>query len=448
MRNNWEKRGFTLAEMLIVIAIIGVIAAITLPGVLKNIPTKEEELAKKVNYLVEQVVEQIFDDDNLYPKKSEYGESGFQNLEKVTAMDRDRKQSRDYSGNTKFCELFAEKFIKTTPVNCTANAKTFTTTDGSEWYVPVTDFADGYAELRVDVNGPNGVNCGWQNNACSDADARKRDRFRYYVKANGKITLDNPVSTRNVTYRITVKNCTRNSDPKTCTKNNNTGKFIGDNTGSTGGSWEICKMNDAGTECAESFSSDAQKFLGLTKGATYLVRAIPKDGYHSNWSNNRKKVRMSNSNRELELIFSPKETHCIRVEVTSPFPVADSATYKIKRNCRFEKISTSSTTEDLYTATEKGQTFGEYTRIKSLPPGDSATNYYKYACDSSNQITMQPPSVPSSKKLMEACGLYPGEYQIVITPINEHTILPGGYDVYIQNARLGTDDLEFQVRIR
>ena len=437
MRNNWNRRGFTLAEILIVIGIIGIIAAITLPGVIKNIPTKEEELAKKTNYLVEQVVEQIFDDDNLYPKKSEFGESGFQNTEKVTAMDRDRKQSRDYSGNTKFCQLFAEKFNKTTAVNCTANAKTFTTTDGSDWYVPVTNFADGYAELKVDVNGAEGVNCGWENNACSDKNARKRDRYRYYVKSNGKITLENPVSTRDVTYKITVNAYTKDS----------TGKSLGPNTGSTGGSWEICKLNDAGNACATSFSSDAAKFLGLTKGSTYLVRAIPKDGYHSNWSNNRKKVRMSNSNREIELIFSPKETHCIRVEVTSPFPVESSATYKIKRNCKFQQAT--STTQDLYTVADgTAQTFGEYTRIQALPPGKSASDYFTYVCDSTNQITMQKPTVTTSRKLMEACGLYPGEYQIVITPSSGKTIQPGDHETYVQNARLGTDDLEFKVRIR
>ena len=52
-------------------------------------------------------------------------------------------------------------------------------------------------------------------------------------------------------------------------------------------------------------------------------------------------------------------------------------------------------------------------------------------------------------------GFYPDthyslwkNYILFESKINGHKIQPGDYPVYIQNAKLGTDDLEFKVRIR
>ncbi len=438
---NRNKKGFTLAEVLIVIVIIGIIAAITLPTVINRVPTKEEELAKKANYVVEQITEQMYEDDVLYPKKSDYGDQGFQNLEKVTVVDRDTKSARDYLGNTKFCQIFAEKFVKMTSVDCRANVKTFTANDGSDWYLPVSDFSDGYAELRVDVNGADGPNCGWDT-TCSSANSRKRDQFKYYVKANGKITYDeHPFSTTGVTYKITVVNSTKHPD----------GRTMGEGTGSVGGSWKICTLKEDGRTCTAAASSNADAFKNLAKGKVYLIQAVPKAGYHSNWSNDRKKVRIINSNREVNLIFSPIETHCIRLEVSSPFPVSSSATYKIKRNCRFVQATSSS--QDLYEFERECNSdgicsFGDYTRVAQLPSGASVSDYFTYQCDSTNQIDMSTPSTPTSRKLVEACGLHAGEYQIEVIPASGKTIQPGNQAKYIQNAKLGTDDLEFTVRIR
>ena len=53
MSRKSDKKGFTLAEMLIALAVIGVIAAITMPLLHKIIPTKEDTTKKKADYLVQ-----------------------------------------------------------------------------------------------------------------------------------------------------------------------------------------------------------------------------------------------------------------------------------------------------------------------------------------------------------------------------------------------------------
>ena len=68
MSRKSDKKGFTLAEMLIALAVIGVIAAITMPLLHKIIPTKEDTTKKKADYLVQQIVNQLYDDDIMYPK--------------------------------------------------------------------------------------------------------------------------------------------------------------------------------------------------------------------------------------------------------------------------------------------------------------------------------------------------------------------------------------------
>ena len=172
MSRKSDKKGFTLAEMLIALAVIGVIAAITMPLLHKIIPTKEDTTKKKADYLVQQIVNQLYDDDIMYPKTKEFT-VGFQNTEKATIFNPATKKLDDYEGNTKFCELFASRMVVASgsgPIVCenqinesgttlARGKRSFTAKDGIEWYLPVTDFKKGAAEIMVDVNGPEGKNC-------------------------------------------------------------------------------------------------------------------------------------------------------------------------------------------------------------------------------------------------------------------------------------------------
>lgn len=64
MRLKKTNRGFTLAEVLITLGIIGVVAAMTLPAVINNTKNKELETAFRKSYsLLTQVTQRVVNDD-------------------------------------------------------------------------------------------------------------------------------------------------------------------------------------------------------------------------------------------------------------------------------------------------------------------------------------------------------------------------------------------------
>ena len=55
---NYFKKAFTLAEVLITLGIIGVVAAMTLPSLINNIQSKQLEAGLKKQY---SIISQVFD---------------------------------------------------------------------------------------------------------------------------------------------------------------------------------------------------------------------------------------------------------------------------------------------------------------------------------------------------------------------------------------------------
>lgn len=218
-----KKKGYTLAEVLVVLTLLGILAAILLPAVAKIRPDRDKMMFKKAYYVAERVIYEIVNDDEFYPTYEGNCE-GFECTTIITIGG----NSYGASGNTddsenkqktKFCGLFAKKVntnvdikgykndnytdlaeaningCKSSDVVPSANGvysnPSFYTSDGIAWYMPASNFekADngdlGEAVIYVDVNAAKKPNCLSGANGCS-----KPDIFKIHVVADGKVYVD------------------------------------------------------------------------------------------------------------------------------------------------------------------------------------------------------------------------------------------------------------------
>lgn len=201
---NFNKlKGFTLAELLLCLAIISVIVTLTFPMVSRVRPNKHKALFKKSYYLTERIVHDLINDPDFYPETS--GFLGFDDTSEV------KFNGEAISGEAKFCKLFAKNlnFVgESSSPNCTASASfsnpSFTTTDGVVWVLPYTKFdqTDSYRPncggilcnyyrvvplpeiIQIDINGATAPNCFYAS-SCKDP-----DRFKIYVYVDGAVKPD------------------------------------------------------------------------------------------------------------------------------------------------------------------------------------------------------------------------------------------------------------------
>lgn len=315
---NNIRKAFTMAEIIIALVIIGIICLATI-GILKTaMPTKEESLHKKVTALVEQAVERLADNDVMYPKDEDSALFGFKNTKRVVV------DGVEYGGQytnaagdtvdnraTKFCELFATQFTTTQSPVCSKAAgddsdgteesalqRTFSTTDGIDWYIPVTTFSNDYAIIKVDVNGASeGSNCVEGSANCS-----KPDQFLYYVRANGTVTVGVPNELDDdlaLSITLTVEN------PE-------------------GGTYQLGEFKEDGNHVyKEELSASEHVFEDLAPNTKYVIKANPIPGYSQRWESSSGAVstravygvNLKASSVTLKLKFEEKPTYCITVKV-------------------------------------------------------------------------------------------------------------------------------------
>ena len=126
------KKGFSLAELMIVLVVAGTIAALTIPVIVRDFSDTDKILYKSAFKLVESVVSELVSDLSLYPT----GELS----------------------NT-FCTNFKNKVNTIGTPDCTTSlipgTPNVTTTNGMRWYgFTGTMFSADPVILKVDVNGP------------------------------------------------------------------------------------------------------------------------------------------------------------------------------------------------------------------------------------------------------------------------------------------------------
>lgn len=198
------KKGFTLAEVMVTLGILGVLAAILIPAIVKTTPDNNKIMFKKAYYTLEGAINTMINDDAAYPAMTDL----------TTGLERGFNFTDARLNDTlnKFCfylsdELNTVPIATSTPCPGVADTgvSTFTTSDGIIWnvYIPASD-ADPNAQfplnppqyavtVTVDVNGSKTPNCSEDAltnptvSAC--ATGTEPDTFQIGVRYDGKLNI-------------------------------------------------------------------------------------------------------------------------------------------------------------------------------------------------------------------------------------------------------------------
>lgn len=250
LRLDKRPKGLTMGEFLIGLGIIAVLALILIPIFRSVNPDKNEALGKKANYIVNRIINELSTDTYLYPDNGEF--SGFKNTDKVVY------NGSEHAGTTKFCTLFASRIVKKpgTEVNCTPGNVSVTSSEGMDFYLPISNFDGGAQTITVDVNGAEGPNC-LDKSGCSSP-----DRFVFKVLPGTRVPADK-VGFYGPTALPPAKDM-QPAAPDGPAKDSRTAQNV----------YEI----SCGGSGATIYGEGGNKVNG-----TYTLVAVPKKGYKCNW---------------------------------------------------------------------------------------------------------------------------------------------------------------------
>ena len=203
-----RKKAFTLSEVMVVLVVLGVLAAVLIPNVKKASPNKNKLLFKKAYMVTEGILDEMVNTSKYYTY-SDPDTPGLVDQSPIALPEQ-------YAfGPTKFCEIFADKVNTVGNINCDSShsnpasgstnlsSGNFTTTDGITWHLPTTPASGSLTvftippaangntrDIIIDVNGTDefsksSPNCVYNATTCPIP-----DQFTISVQHDGKIIID------------------------------------------------------------------------------------------------------------------------------------------------------------------------------------------------------------------------------------------------------------------
>lgn len=221
--NNNKKRAFTLAEVMLTVVILSVIAIVVMPVITASRPSNEKVLLKKAYNTTEQVISELAGNDRFYPSDitlkdvnpttfaNNNSPSGFLNYRypaNDSMLEYTIQESFAGSGTAKGCNCYSTNHNKLSMLFCcslktvnkqggtvcttTSNSTTcdFDTTDGITWHTvdvsqTSTNLERPIFTITVDVDN----RWGGRHKGITAA-GYKKTRFIFEVYYDGKLKVD------------------------------------------------------------------------------------------------------------------------------------------------------------------------------------------------------------------------------------------------------------------
>ena len=200
------KKGFTLAELLIVLGITGITAAVLLPAINNLMPDKTKIMYLKAKDELSEAIKSLSANSSLYPAVMiEEGQDilinshpFFNNSKPIkTPYNKD-----EYSGDNKLCNLLAFSMNAGSENACSQtnypDKPSFITSNGMRWWViqkehsiNIADKKASYqTDIYIDVDpSKKSSNCMFGEPAC---DGKTPDTFKFLLAADGSLIPADP----------------------------------------------------------------------------------------------------------------------------------------------------------------------------------------------------------------------------------------------------------------
>lgn len=192
------KKGFTLHELLITMAIIGVIATITIPSLVGMAPNKTKSMYMKAFNTLSNVTSDILNDETLYwttyeTSGTNVGDAACSGLYCDAEPTEYPKCNSSWTclGTTKFASIFATKVNVISKEKYSSSTVKFTTNDGINWEMQTTISYDSHLpgnrayKIAVTINvKPDDFN----NNCTFSTSCKNPQKFTFDIANDGEIT--------------------------------------------------------------------------------------------------------------------------------------------------------------------------------------------------------------------------------------------------------------------